>query len=530
MRDIPVIRAVVGVAVSGLAVAASAQPFLRYIGTADSEDSARAITRTADGGFAFYHQVSDMDTFTADPELVRTDVAGNVLWATRLSEVDSNGASAVLELPAAFGGGFIVAGDSISFDESPLQIRIARISDTGALVWSREIAGGPSFVGPALAWLSDGTIGSGDAGPSFSGRQLAHLAKIATSNAVIFNREYSLFPAADFETLVVADVQADGAGGMIAVGTAFTSDLVVSRADIFVLRVDATGAPLDATVLSGPSLEDGSDAYEEARAIVALPGGGYHIAAYSDLGVQFGSFSPLHVRLDADLDVVTAVGHTGGFNTVEPAFSGMTLDGEGLIAVAGNAPFGDGGNTGRLWRVDANGQLIWHRELFDPIIGANTFAGDVVATDAPAGGPQFTVIGNLRTFGFDNAPFGNAEAMLTRVPNEFSGDSCNISEVFLEVIPQTIIAGPIAVIEFVDLDGNDAWLVDPVAPAIGSFDPCGSGPCPADFNGDTVPGDIFDLFDFLAALDGGLDFNGDTSPADIFDLFDFLAVLDAGCP
>ncbi len=54
--------------------------------------------------------------------------------------------------------------------------------------------------------------------------------------------------------------------------------------------------------------------------------------------------------------------------------------------------------------------------------------------------------------------------------------------------------------------------------------------CPADFNADTTPGDIFDLFDFLAALDGGLDFNGDTSPADIFDLFDFLAVLDAGCP
>ncbi len=59
--------------------------------------------------------------------------------------------------------------------------------------------------------------------------------------------------------------------------------------------------------------------------------------------------------------------------------------------------------------------------------------------------------------------------------------------------------------------------------------PCDDA-CPADFNGDTTPGDIFDLFDFLAALDGGLDFNGDTSPADIFDLFDFLAVLDAGCP
>ncbi len=54
--------------------------------------------------------------------------------------------------------------------------------------------------------------------------------------------------------------------------------------------------------------------------------------------------------------------------------------------------------------------------------------------------------------------------------------------------------------------------------------------CAADFNGDTVAGDIFDLFDFLAELDGGLDFNGDTIPADIFDLFDFLAVLDAGCP
>ncbi len=58
----------------------------------------------------------------------------------------------------------------------------------------------------------------------------------------------------------------------------------------------------------------------------------------------------------------------------------------------------------------------------------------------------------------------------------------------------------------------------------------GEPPCPADFNGDTSAGDIFDLFDFLAALDNGLDFNGDTSPADIFDLFDFLAVLDQGCP
>ncbi len=54
--------------------------------------------------------------------------------------------------------------------------------------------------------------------------------------------------------------------------------------------------------------------------------------------------------------------------------------------------------------------------------------------------------------------------------------------------------------------------------------------CPADFNLDTVAGDIFDLFDFLAALDEGLDFNGDTVPADIFDLFDFLLILDTPCP
>ncbi len=58
----------------------------------------------------------------------------------------------------------------------------------------------------------------------------------------------------------------------------------------------------------------------------------------------------------------------------------------------------------------------------------------------------------------------------------------------------------------------------------------GDPPCPADFNGDTTPGDIFDLFDFLAALDSGLDFNADTATSDIFDLFDFLSVLDQGCP
>lgn len=54
--------------------------------------------------------------------------------------------------------------------------------------------------------------------------------------------------------------------------------------------------------------------------------------------------------------------------------------------------------------------------------------------------------------------------------------------------------------------------------------------CPSDFNGDGQPGDIFDLFDFLAALSTGADFNQDTVGGDIFDLFDFLGVLDAGCP
>ncbi len=56
------------------------------------------------------------------------------------------------------------------------------------------------------------------------------------------------------------------------------------------------------------------------------------------------------------------------------------------------------------------------------------------------------------------------------------------------------------------------------------------GECAADFNGDGSTGDIFDLFDFLSALEVGLDFNADGTPSDIFDLFEFLAALDAGCP
>lgn len=53
--------------------------------------------------------------------------------------------------------------------------------------------------------------------------------------------------------------------------------------------------------------------------------------------------------------------------------------------------------------------------------------------------------------------------------------------------------------------------------------------CPADFNHDGTP-NVFDLFDFLAALDAGLDYDNDQAPSTIFDLFDFLADLDAGCP
>lgn len=55
-------------------------------------------------------------------------------------------------------------------------------------------------------------------------------------------------------------------------------------------------------------------------------------------------------------------------------------------------------------------------------------------------------------------------------------------------------------------------------------------PCPADFNLDGSPGDLFDLFDFLNTLEPPLDYNGDTVAADIFDLFDFLNALDTPCP
>ncbi len=57
-----------------------------------------------------------------------------------------------------------------------------------------------------------------------------------------------------------------------------------------------------------------------------------------------------------------------------------------------------------------------------------------------------------------------------------------------------------------------------------------TAPCAAaDYDLDTLPGTIFDLFDFLEDLDAGLDFNADGSPADIFDLFDFLEGLDRLC-
>lgn len=57
--------------------------------------------------------------------------------------------------------------------------------------------------------------------------------------------------------------------------------------------------------------------------------------------------------------------------------------------------------------------------------------------------------------------------------------------------------------------------------------------CLADFNDDGSVGDIFDLFDFLAALDGGeagADVAEPVGTIDLADLLAFLSALDAGCP
>jgi hypothetical protein len=116
----------------------------------NSQDEARAVIETSDGGFLIAGQTYSFGSFLTDMWVVKTDANGDSLWSRTFGAIDEDEAWDVVETSD---GGYLIAGMTESFGSGDKDMWLVKMSLDGDSLWSQTY-GGPAADG-AYALVQD---------------------------------------------------------------------------------------------------------------------------------------------------------------------------------------------------------------------------------------------------------------------------------------------------------------------------------------------------------------------------------------
>ena len=137
----------------------------------DSQDEARAVIETSDGGFLIAGRTYSFGSFLTDMWVVKTDANGDSLWSRTFGAIDEDEAWDIVE--TSDGGYLIVSSSGYMSDLPATKLRLVRLNSAGDQVWDRWYGDGQHMIVPRAVYqnkdggflvaadiqnLSDGTL------------------------------------------------------------------------------------------------------------------------------------------------------------------------------------------------------------------------------------------------------------------------------------------------------------------------------------------------------------------------------------
>lgn len=241
--------------------------------------------------------------------LILIDSSGSYQWIKRYG---GTGWEALSDVKQCENGGFIIAGVTSSFNNSPNGVSdgfLMRIDNQGDTLWSKRYEGAPYLVAiESVVELSDGGFAfSGATNGYGAGAEDILLVRCDSIGDTLWTRTYG-GPGADYNShLLVMD---DG-GFLIAAQTASFNSL--GSLDIYMIRTDANGDTLWTKTI-------GDNKNDAPTNLIRTADGGVAILAQSDSWNATGAFNDYDISLillDSNLNtpcfynpVPTQVGYT----------------------------------------------------------------------------------------------------------------------------------------------------------------------------------------------------------------------------
>jgi hypothetical protein len=122
-----------------------------YGGTAD--DFGESLIQTGDGGYAIAGRTWSYGNGEGDFWLVKTDKYGNMEWNQTYGEKRKDQAYSLIETSD---GGFVLVGDTTSYDAEGIDVRLVKTDSSGNFQWSQMYGGTSDDYGYSVIQTSDG--------------------------------------------------------------------------------------------------------------------------------------------------------------------------------------------------------------------------------------------------------------------------------------------------------------------------------------------------------------------------------------
>jgi hypothetical protein len=413
-----------------------------YGGTSD--DMARFVQQTSDGGYIVVGETNSFGEFELAIFLIKTDAKGNVQWAKTYEVMDFEYAYSVQQTSD---GGYIVAGLTTHF-RGNLDILLIKTDANGNVIWAKTYEGTDYDYVSSVQQTSDGGyIVTGLTGSFGAGESDIFLIKTDAKGNIQWAKTYG---GTSYDEAF--SVQQTSDGGYIVAG--LTRSFGAVGDDIFLIKTDAKGNIQWAKTYGGKGSERASSVRQTAD-------GGYIVAGYTD-SFGAGEKDIFLIKTDANGNIIWAKTYGGEFDDKASSVQ-QTSDG-GYIVAGYTGSFGDGDWNIFLIKTDAKGNIQW----------AKTY-GETDTIDREAYSVQQTSDGGYILAG-TTISFGAGERDIFLIKTDAKGNigSCSIVQDASPIVNNA----PFAVTSRSPSVSSPRFTVNSVSPTVTSPNPTVSAPCP----------------------------------------------------
>jgi hypothetical protein len=226
---------------------------------------ARAVIKTADGGYAIAGETNSLGVGHTDWWLVKTDASGSMQWSKTYGGTEND---AVSSLAATPDGGYALAGYTDSFGAGTNDFWLVKTDSSGDAEWSQTYGGTEWDLAYSMVVTSDGgyvLAGYTDSFDAGTGRDF-WLVRADASGKMLWNKTYGGTEADVAQSLV-----ATSDGGYALAGS--TMSFGAGQKDFWLVVTDGSGNVVWSQTYGGTESEWARAVIETFDGCYALVGG-----------------------------------------------------------------------------------------------------------------------------------------------------------------------------------------------------------------------------------------------------------------